>query len=493
MSCRHCAINKQTQHMTKEVPKVFISYSWSSQQHQLRVKEWADRLILDGVNVILDLYDLKEGNDKFVFMERMVTDETVSHVLVICDSGYASKADARKAGVGTESQIISKEVYDKVDQSKFIPIACEFDHDGNPFLPRFFQSRIWINFTSDEAVNENWEQLIRLLFGKPQHQKPRLGKPPPYITSEDSLPVSPAIAKFSAFKQAVLQSKPGLAVYRADFIDACIGFADAMRVRQAPNCSAEELGHKIISDCGKLKQVRNQIVDWILLEGSYSPTTQFEEVIVLFLERLRETKARPAEVTSWNDDWFGAHAIFVYETFLYVVAALLKVGAYRILHETFKSHYIRPETEWFTDKRFDSFECFHGYSRVLGAALANGQNRYLDASAELIRRQADRSDLPFAAVMEAELLIILMSLLMPDVFWPSGTLVYSMHGGGFPLFLRATHRKGFEKLSLITGIASADELRSAIKKGIEHKRGRNYNFGGGLWESMNLEKLDSLR
>ena len=37
----------------------------------------------DGVDVVLDVYDLKEGSDKYAFMERMVTDPTVSHVLVL--------------------------------------------------------------------------------------------------------------------------------------------------------------------------------------------------------------------------------------------------------------------------------------------------------------------------------------------------------------------------------------------------------------------------
>jgi hypothetical protein len=50
---------------------------------------------------------LKEGHDKYVFMEKMVTDPSVTHVPVICDRIYAEKADARKAGVGTESQIMS--------------------------------------------------------------------------------------------------------------------------------------------------------------------------------------------------------------------------------------------------------------------------------------------------------------------------------------------------------------------------------------------------
>src|SRR5215510_6065595 len=96
-------------------PKVFISYSWSSPAHQQLVQDWAEQLVADGVDVVLDVYDLKEGHDKFAFMERMVTDKSVTHVLVICDQAYSEKADARKAGVGTESQIISKEVYEKVD------------------------------------------------------------------------------------------------------------------------------------------------------------------------------------------------------------------------------------------------------------------------------------------------------------------------------------------------------------------------------------------
>jgi len=91
-------------------PKVFLSYSWSSTQHKDKVKEWADRLISDGIEVTIDIYDLKEGHDKNAFMEKMVSDEDISHVLIICDTPYVQKANERMAGVGTESQIISNEV-----------------------------------------------------------------------------------------------------------------------------------------------------------------------------------------------------------------------------------------------------------------------------------------------------------------------------------------------------------------------------------------------
>ena len=53
--------------MPDSKPKVFISYSWSSPGHQAMVKQWAEQFVADGVDVVLDIYDLKEGHDKFAF------------------------------------------------------------------------------------------------------------------------------------------------------------------------------------------------------------------------------------------------------------------------------------------------------------------------------------------------------------------------------------------------------------------------------------------
>jgi len=60
-------------------PKVFISYSWTSPGHQNQIREWAERLMQDGVDIVLDVFDLKEGQDKYTFMEKMITDPSVTH------------------------------------------------------------------------------------------------------------------------------------------------------------------------------------------------------------------------------------------------------------------------------------------------------------------------------------------------------------------------------------------------------------------------------
>lgn len=60
--------------MTESTKKVFISYSWAVQE---RVIEMAELLIANGIDVILDLYDLKEGQDKYAFKEQSVDDPSV--------------------------------------------------------------------------------------------------------------------------------------------------------------------------------------------------------------------------------------------------------------------------------------------------------------------------------------------------------------------------------------------------------------------------------
>lgn len=64
-------------------PKVFISYSRHPEENKVRVQRLAERLMGDGVNVILDVGDLKNGQDKYVFMEQMVEDSEIKKVLSV--------------------------------------------------------------------------------------------------------------------------------------------------------------------------------------------------------------------------------------------------------------------------------------------------------------------------------------------------------------------------------------------------------------------------
>jgi hypothetical protein len=174
---------------------------------------------------------------------------------------------------------------------------------------------------------------------------------------------------------------------------------------------------KVIEDCGKLKHVRNPLVDWILLEGPNAEAVDFAPSLLELLEDLRELKSRHPGMDSWQDSWFEAHALFVYETLLYIVAALLKTKSYVLLHDIFTTHYLLPEVDRFS-KQFGAFTMFWTGSHLLQGALDPPGERLFSPAAELIKRQADRSDVTFQAIKEAELLIHMMSYVTTQRWYP---------------------------------------------------------------------------
>lgn len=148
--------------------KVFISYSWTPESNKKWVEQLVDRLEMDGVDVIVDYKNLKLGNDKYAFMERMVSDESVSKVLIICNKTYKEKADERSGGVGDESTIITPKVYGNANQEKFIPIVNEHDGDGRPYLPNYLASRMYADLVE---FNSGYSLLLESILDDKIHNQ----------------------------------------------------------------------------------------------------------------------------------------------------------------------------------------------------------------------------------------------------------------------------------------------------------------------------------
>lgn len=141
--------------------KIFISYSWTPEKNKKKVKEFAKKLQDSGFEVIIDQTHLKFGYDKYAFMERMITDPTISKVLIICNKDYAQKADYRIGGVGDESMIITSEMYGKVDQSKFIPVVFERDRNGKPYLPAYLKRLMYVDLSNKRQYKISYYELVK--------------------------------------------------------------------------------------------------------------------------------------------------------------------------------------------------------------------------------------------------------------------------------------------------------------------------------------------
>jgi hypothetical protein len=66
-------VEKPKQETVKEaVCTVFISYSWDSEEHKKWVLDLANKLVKEGVNVILDRYELRPGKSLPHFVETSI-------------------------------------------------------------------------------------------------------------------------------------------------------------------------------------------------------------------------------------------------------------------------------------------------------------------------------------------------------------------------------------------------------------------------------------
>lgn len=157
-----------------QAPLVFISYSHDSKDHKSWVAALANRLLQNGVNVLLDLYDLGPGDDIAKFMEKSV--RRADRVLMICTETYVRKADDGKGGVGYEAMIVTGELIRDLGTNKFIPIVRQAENPKS--LPVCIRTRLYVDLSDGTDDGAQFETLLREIHNAPKTPKPPLGPNP---------------------------------------------------------------------------------------------------------------------------------------------------------------------------------------------------------------------------------------------------------------------------------------------------------------------------
>ena len=157
-----------------EHPKVFISYSHDSPEHRRWVSELGAKLRHNGVDAILDQWDLGPGDDVTQFMERGIMDS--DRVLVVCTDRYVRKANAAEGGVGYERMIVTAQLVENLGTNKFIPVIRQASEQEK--TPTFLGTRVYIDFRNDNQFESEFDKLIHELHRVPVIQRPPLGKNP---------------------------------------------------------------------------------------------------------------------------------------------------------------------------------------------------------------------------------------------------------------------------------------------------------------------------
>lgn len=457
-------------------PRTFISYSWSSPTHEVWVLTLASRLREDGVDVVLDKWDLKPGHDSVKFMESMVNDPLVKKVIMVCDKAYAEKANARTGGVGTESQIISPEIYASSTQDKFAAILTESDEHGKAYLPTYYRGRMYVDFRSGETYEDAYEQLLRWLVDRPQHVKPKLGQIPEAILSANPN-ASGTQSKSRRAENAIRQNTSNAAPYLRDYGDALIEEIRAL----TPNFESDAPADEVVLDAVKsLRPYIRQFTELVLTAVRYSEDNRVWDSILFTLERVGQLAWPSRSLSTYHPLQFDPFKIISHDLFVSTVAVTLDEERFDLTIMIFSRAWLVRELAATGRQSTSDFTAFNQNVSSLDQRKQRLKlNRY-SLHADIVHEAHKAGSFPsFDSILQAEFVIFLRSIGQSNHFyWYPFPLIYALDRYvPFPVFARAESMQYFSRIASVLGVPDIAEFKRRLDDDELKRRSRQmFNY-----------------
>lgn len=450
------------------MPKLFISYCWTSPEYQEEVLRLATELRENGVDVILDKWNLREGDDAHAFMERMVTDTSVDKVLILCNRKYVEKANGRAGGVGTETQIITPELYGKKSQDKFVVGVMEHMEDGTECLPTYYKSRIHIDFTKIEDSVETFDRLLRWIYNKPLHVAPPLGKPPAFLDSgSEEQPLIATATLFRRAQDAVRNHKPYALAAASEYFTKFSEDMENFRI-------VEKTGHIddfVVESISAFIPYRNECLTLINDIAANIPGEDASTVVYRFLEKIASYMYRPETISQWSSWDFDNFKFIVHEIFLYTVATFIKADRFSEIN-IFCGEYYAPYISNGGESPMENYAIFRTHIESLDARNQRLGLRCISLHANLLKERSAGLPVSFRDLLQADFVLYLRSIICNGFgTWFPETLIYAGRGAGqFEIFARAKSKRYLARVMKLIGASSKESIDQAVAL-IEDNRG----------------------
>jgi len=450
--------NMEDGNMDNSSKKVFISYAWAV---QTRVVELAERLLANGVNVVLDVYDLKEGQDKYAFMEQSVNDPSVDKVLIVCDRVYVEKANNRSGGVGDETVIITPEVYGNVKQEKLIPVVFEVDEDGKAYIPAYLKGRIYIDLsTEDDRYEVEYEKLLRNIYSKPLYKKPTVGTKSEWLEDDT--------ADLSAIRDLVRQVRgySGGNAKKAEFLLRKAGdeFVAAAKQFTLPDNKPKDEG--LLATIDRTKEYRDIFVDYC--ESLIYSGIPLEDPIAMLFENLYNELRDDAQKGSYSATDFELYDFMIWEIFIAMTATLLHYEKFSELHSLlvrpyFLMHLLRRDSV-----EVHNYFSFRAYSRTIEEVCkpkSHEPKRYTMSGDILVHREK-KPFLTKESIANADIVLYqlgeILALPPSSERWRWFPTTYVYHSETQPMWQRLVSSSYCAKIAPLFGVDNVQKQRSQL-------------------------------
>jgi len=177
-------------------PTVFISYSHDSAEHADRILDFANQLVQDGIDVVLDQYESSPPEGWPRWMDKHI--RSADFVLMVCTETYFRRVmgdEKPGAGLGVkwEGNLIYQHIYNAgTTDTRFISVL--FEHGQVEHIPTPLQGATYYHIDTSDG----YEECYRRMTNQPRIKKPELGKLrtlPPRERKPDYLGIKISLAK----------------------------------------------------------------------------------------------------------------------------------------------------------------------------------------------------------------------------------------------------------------------------------------------------------
>ncbi len=445
-----------------ENPKVFISYAWGTEEYQQKVLDFASRLKGDGISVVIDKWSMEVGNDTSSFMEKCVNDSSINYVIILLDPVYAKKANDRTGGVGTETQIISPNVYNDAEQSKFVPVVFERGNNNETCMPIYLNGRLHFDLTTAEYEKE-YIKLVRHLYGRKTYIEPPLGKKPIWVdTPKNIIPLN---------LQEIVQLKNSTIIYNKSTI-IFNAFDKILKSLDNTICNNKNLPSEITATTAKaILEYRTSFIpvrdNYLEILDIIALFDGIEDEIVDFLfniyNRYTNTSSPINEVLLNS---------LLNELFIYTISKLWKVKAYAKIYNILTRTYFAHTPD---NKAIPFNEVFYcANSQTIDSIknkidYPNDERQHFSGEAQLwietLNEKYSKDDIIFADLLLYNLSILLIE---SHYYWFPKTYIYDSYyspNSQFRLFsLKFKSKYELEKMSNLLGTKEVNKLKSLFDK-----------------------------
>lgn len=378
----------------------------------------------------------------------MVNDSSVTHIIMVIDQKYTERANERSGGVGTESTILSNELYTKKDKNNIVAVLAE----TNVSIPTFYVGRIYIDLSQDDKFAEEFEKLVRWAFGKFKYEKPTLGTPPSFILADGTGTILDTNLEYRFATDALQKGKPNanglVKAYLEKFNKELVKYNFVNGKDEAEQFNSYLQSFK--SYLAEFKKVLNDVCHYGNPKIHQFYRTFFEELLRYQVIIPNRPGKAIAELEFYK--------FITWVLVLHYVAITLKNECFSELKEFLEEIYSIPE--YFREVSNDKFKNFLIFKCYTDGFIENlKEQKYYSPLGELLKDITENEVINFEELCEADLVVYLRSLVLAldkgdtySMWWPYAGFYAVNRYNSLKVFAKSEKASYFGSIKNILGI-----------------------------------------